>query len=130
MMVDALESHGFKVIATDLYADPSYNFLTWEPMQNYKYIITNPPYSKKQQFLERCYELKMPFALLLPLTTFETGKRQALFKEHGVEVIFFDKRINFVTPNKTGKSAWFATSWFTWGLGVGQALTFEHLEAA
>jgi len=80
-------------------------------------IITNPPFKFKQQFLEKCYELGKPFALLLPLTTFETKKRQNLFKKHGLEVIFFDKRINFETPNNVVKSsAWFATAWFTHGL--------------
>ena len=36
-------------------------------------IITNPPFSLKQEFLQRCYELGKPFALLLPLTTFESS---------------------------------------------------------
>jgi len=91
-------------------------------------IITNPPFSLKQEFLERCYLLGKPFALLLPLTTFETKKRQELFKKYGLEVIFFDKRINFETPNKVKNSnSWFATAWFTWGLKIGKEMTFEKL---
>ena len=92
-------------------------------------IITNPPFKYKQQFLKRCYELGKPFALLLPLTTFETQKRQELFKKYGLEVIFFDKRINFETPNKIKKSSsWFATAWFTWGLNIGKEMTFVELK--
>ena len=90
------------------------------------YIITNPPYSLKNAFLAQCYNLRKPFALLLPLTTFETPKRQALFREHGVEVIFLPKRINFETPSGQGSGSWFATAWFTWGLGIGQQLTFSE----
>ena len=91
----------------------------------YDCIITNPPFKYKQQFLERCYELGKPFALLLPLTTFETAKRQKLFRENGLEVIFVPKRINFETPNKVeNSSAWFATAWFTNGLNIGKQLTF------
>ncbi len=52
------------------------DFLKEEPLDGFDCIITNPPYSLKQQFLERCYNLGKPFALLLPLTTFETVKRQ------------------------------------------------------
>ena len=126
-LVDELERLEFLVLASDLHAEPSVDFLT--RYVDYDCVITNPPYSLKQQFLERCYENGRPFALLLPLTTFETGKRQALFREHGVEVIFFDKRINFETPNKVEKSsAWFATAWFTWGLNIGQAMSFVELE--
>jgi len=67
---------------------------------------------------------------LLPLTTFETAKRQKLFKEYGLEVILFDKRVNFETPNNVAKSSsWFATAWFTHGLGVGQQLSFEQLQS-
>jgi len=115
------------VYGSDLYAEPSVDFLTDKPKADWDVIITNPPYSIKQQFLARCYELDKPFALLLPLTTFETGKRQALFKEYGVEVIFMDKRVNFQTPTKAKSSAWFATAWFTWGLNIGCTMTFTTI---
>lgn len=121
----ALCEHNFETIGTDIIMGK--DFLTTDPPP-FDCIITNPPFSLKQQFLECCYELGKPFALLLPITTFETKKRQELFKKYGVEVIFFDKRINFETPNKVEKSsAWFATAWFTNGLNIGRQLSFEVL---
>lgn len=99
------------------------DFRLWEP-DEFDCIITNPPFSLKQQFLDRCYKIGKPFALLLPLTTFETPKRQQLFREGGVEVIFFPSRINFETPSGRGSSSWFATAWFTHGLNIGKELTF------
>jgi len=128
-LVKGLEEKGFNVIGTDLYVDygnePFRNFLDDTPSRSFSCIVTNPPFKYKQQFLERCYELKKPFALLLPLTTFETAKRQKLFRENGLEVIFMPKRINFETPNKVeNSSAWFATAWFTNGLNIGRQLTF------
>ena len=117
-LVQELNKKGFKVVGTD----KEFDFL-----KNYKKcdcIITNPPFSLKQEFLQRCYELKKPFALLLPLTTFETDKRQKLFKKYGVEVIFFDKRINFETPSGKGSGSWFASAWFTWGLNLPRVLNF------
>lgn len=130
-LADDLEKRGFDVIATDKFYDAeggvAFDFLTDKPVQ-FDCIITNPPFSLKQQFLERAYSLQVPFALLLPLTTFETAKRQKLFDKYGLEVIFFDKRINFETPNKVAKSsAWFATAWFTYGLNIGKAMSFEKL---
>jgi len=105
-----------------------HDFLTTTPLHAAKYdcIVTNPPYSLKNEFLKKCYDLRMPFALLLPLTTFETKKRQALFREHGVEVIFLPKRINFETPSGKGSGSWFATAWFTWGLAIGEQLVFSE----
>jgi hypothetical protein len=93
--------------------------------------ITNPPYSKKDEFLERSYQLGKPFALLLPLTVFDSIKRRKLFQQHGVECIFLPNRISFETPNHeanvaAGKktSSWFATLWITWGLSIGKQLVF------
>jgi hypothetical protein len=87
-------------------------------------IVTNPPYDIKQKFLERCYTLKKPFAMLMPLTTLETRKRQKLFRDNGVEVLFMPERINFEVPSGKESSAWFATAWFTWGLNIGRQMTF------
>lgn len=119
-----LLEEGYLTIGTDILN--GYDFLNYEPKQ-YDCIITNPPYSIKQQFLQRAYELGKPFAFLLPLTTFETTKRQELFKKYGLEVIFFDKRINFETPSGNGSGSWFATAWFTNGLNIGKAMSFTQL---
>lgn len=115
---------GFNTIGTDILTGQ--DFLNYQP-EKFDCIITNPPFSIKQKFLERCYQLRRPFALLLPLTTFETAKRQNLFKQYGLEVIFFDKRINFETPSGKGSGSWFATAWFTWGFGIGKEMTFVDL---
>ena len=124
-LVKAFEARGFNVIGTDILTGR--DFLVFQP-DYYDCIITNPPFSIKQQFLERCYQLRKPFALLLPLTTFETKKRQRLFAQFGVEVIFLPNRINFETPSGQGSGSWFATAWFTNWLNVGRQLTFSSLQ--
>ena len=122
-LVAELMNNGYDVVASDV--KDGKNFLQWRPAR-FDCVVTNPPYSLKQEFLERCYQLGKPFALLLPLTTFETRKRQALFVKHGLQVVFFDRRINFETPGpgKGEGGAWFATAWFTWGLQLGRDMTF------
>ena len=105
------------------------SFLDWTP-DGWDCIITNPPFSLKGEFLEKAYKSGRPFAFLLPLTTFEGKKRQKLFKKYGLEVILFDKRINFTTPSGRGSGSWFATAWFTWGLNLGKELNFVNFVAA
>ena len=114
----------YRVIASDILTGQ--DFLRWQP-EHWDCIVTNPPYSLKQEFLERCYQLGKPFALLLPLTTFETRKRQALFSKYGLEVVFLDRRVNFMTPSGEGTGSWFATAWFTNWLNIGRAMTFTEL---
>jgi hypothetical protein len=97
-----------------------------EVAPNYDCIITNPPYSKKEEFLKRAYELGKPFAFLMPLTALEGIKRGALFKKYGLQLIIPNRRINFITPNQ-GASSWFATAWFTWGLNLPKDINFVEL---
>lgn len=116
-----LKDYGFKVIGSGI----EFNFL-----QNYiecDCIITNPPYSLKDEFLERCYSLKQPFALLLPLTALEGKRRGALYREYGIQLIIPNRRINFETPSGKGSGSWFQVAWFTYGLNLKKDLTFVEL---
>ncbi len=124
-LVKELRKQGYKVISSDIHSGK--DFLTYEP-KHYDCIITNPPFSLKQKFLERAYCLGKPFAFLLPLTTLESEKRQRFFKQCGVEMILFDKRINFEAPSGDGDGSWFASAWFTNGFKIGRQLTFTKLE--
>lgn len=121
-LVRALEGDGFRVIASDV--KDGRDFRNWQPDQHWDCCLTNPPFSLKHQFLARAYDLGRAFAFLLPLTTFETADRQGLFRRNGLEVIFIPFRVDFETPSGQGSSAWFATAWFTHGLGIGQQMTF------
>lgn len=125
-LTKALKESGYDVIGTDILKGQ--NFITYEPEEEYDCIITNPPYQFKQQFLNRAYSLGKPFAFLLPLTTLETKKRQSLFKKYGLELIFFDKRINFETPSGNGSGAWFAVMWLTYKFNIGKELNFVELK--
>ncbi len=89
-------------------------------------IITNPPYSLKEQFLKRAYEINKPFAFLLPLTGLEGKERGKLYRKYGIQLIIPDCRIDFITPNH-GKSAWFAVAWFTYKFNLPKDLMFIEL---
>jgi hypothetical protein len=103
-----------EVIGTDLLTDQ--NFFEYQPPQ-FDAIITNPPYSIKYKWLEHCYELGKPFALLVPVETIGAKTAQDLMQSGGFEIMLLDHRINFKMPNKGYEgSAQFPVLWLCHGI--------------
>ena len=123
-LFSALASKGYNVIGTDINREPSLDFLREEPLLPYDMVLTNPPYSLKDEFLKRAYNLGKPFAFLMPLTSLEGRNRQKLFSTYGVQLIIPGRRINFQTPDGRGSGSWFMAAWFTWQL-TDKAMNFE-----
>lgn len=123
-----LRSNGYEVITTH---KSTFDFLTDTPDFEFDMIITNPPYSLKDKFIEKCYSYNKPFALLLPITALEGIYRGALYNKYGLQLIVLDKRVQFMehmkTEYKTKSGNWFNTSWFCWKL-LNKDLIFERLE--
>lgn len=116
------KNNGYKVISTN---KREVDFLNDNINFDFDIIITNPPYSLKDQFIQKCYEYKKPFCLLLPLTSLEGVKRGNMFREYGIDLIVFDKRCNFIYDNSK-KNCWFNTSWFCYKV-LDKSLIFEVL---
>lgn len=114
-----LKKHGCNVISTD----KEENFFEYKPNENFDMIITNPPYSLKDDFIKKCYEWNKPFCLLLPITSLEGKTRGAMFRKYGIEVMVFDSRVEYL-DNKRGN--WFNTSWFCHNV-LPKQLIFEEL---
>jgi len=129
----ALADHGYSVIATDIEpsGDVSYSdfFSGGLFYSNPNTIVTNPPYSLKYEWLEHCYDLGNPFALLMPVEMIGVKKAQDLFKKYGIEIIFMSPRVDFYMPNKgwTGGGAQFPTAWYTWKLNLPKEINFATL---
>ena len=117
-IVEVLRRNRYKVIPTHI--NDGYDFFSYEP-EDYDMTITNPPYSHKNEFLQRAFDLQKPFMFLLPITTLETMKRHRLYRKHGIQLIIPDKRFVF---KPGGSGAWFQTSWFTHGLNLEKDLNF------
>ncbi len=117
-----LRNEGFKVITTSIHNGE--DFLTCEVPNGVNCIITNPPFSLKDDFIKRCYYLNLPWALLLPIGALQSIERAKMFKKHGVDLLVFDKRIKFING---GNSPSFATAWFTNKL-LNSGIVFEELK--
>ena len=59
-------------------------------------IISNPPYSLKFEVLQRLFELKISFAMLVGVVgLFESQKRFNMFKDNKFEIMYMSKRIAY-----------------------------------
>lgn len=121
-IVKVLKENNYNVITSHI--EDGYDFMNYEPNE-YDMIITNPPYSHKNNFLKRAFELHKPFAFLLPLTTLEGIERGKMFNNNRIQLLIPNKRFNFKPEKNSG--AWFQTSWFTYMLNLERDLNFISL---
>ena len=89
--VKELTKAGFKVIYSHI--DDEHNFFFYEPEEHYDVIISNPPFSQKDNVLKRLYELDKPYAMLLPVPTLQGQARFPYMQD--IQYLGFDKRINY-----------------------------------
>lgn len=84
---------GYKVIRSCL--SDGKDFFEYEPAENYDIIVSNPPFSNKDDVLKRLFELDKPFAILLPLTSLQGKKRFKYMKN--IQMLSFDARVDYHT---------------------------------
>ena len=84
-----LMKHGFDAICTET------DFFVTDPPEGCNAIVSNPPFSIKQEIMDRTKELKIPFVYILPFTWMNDG----IPFEYGHQVMFFRKRMHFRTES-------------------------------
>jgi hypothetical protein len=83
--------------------DDGKDFFEYEPT-HYDIIISNPPYSRREDILERLFSLKKPFMILInDAGLFHSKKRFELLKNNNFEMIIFNKRIDYIKGNEVMK---------------------------
>ena len=125
---DVFTRLGFTAIHVDR------DFFTYEPCL-YEIIVTNPPYSIKNEVLSRLLLIGRPFAVLMPITTIGTSYFYTLMKSRPYQVIIPKQRINFLRADgksNKNKACTFVTGWITVGLEefLGRDKQILHLDAA
>lgn len=72
----------------------------------FDYIISNPPYSKKQEVLSRLFSFQVPFAMLIGVVgLFESRQRFQMFKSNKFEIMYLDKRVSYFRSFDDAKPA-------------------------
>lgn len=91
------KERGHNVINTHI--DNGENFFDIEPPEC-DYIISNPPYSKKADVLERLFEIGKPFAMLVgDIGLFGSKKKWNMFKNNKFEMLIPNKRVAYFEKN-------------------------------
>lgn len=123
--VKVLSAAGHKVIHSHI--DEGKDFFSYEPSDPYDYIISNPPFSCKDEVLKRLCELNKPYAMLLPLPTLQGQKRFPYIKN--CEALIFDKRVQYfkdIEQTEVSKSASFGSIYICRNF-LPNSLIFEEL---
>lgn len=118
--VIALKEAAFKVVFSHI--GTGQDFFTYEPEQ-WDLIVSNPPFSIKQKIVERCLSLGKPFALLMGNLWLNSSAPYRLFREKEMQMLLFDKRIQFKQEN----GVYFSSSYFCYKV-LPKQIVFEGLE--
>lgn len=76
-------------------------------LNDYDVIVSNPPFSKRQKILEKLFESKVPFAMIMNFNgLFDAKSRWELFKNNQFELLvpcgrmhFFNSECKSNSPN-------------------------------
>lgn len=95
--VKLLRNLGYKVVATIYKNEKGQDFLTYMPDFEFDAIVSNPPFSIKNEILEKCYSYNKPFALLLPFTMFNSKGTIEIINKHSnnIQFLMINQRISF-----------------------------------
>jgi len=100
---DTKESNFVKILEAERHIVHATHICNGEDFFNCKipseceYIISNPPYSKRNKILKRLFELGKPFAMLMNTNgLFDSDLRWNLFKKNNFTLIYLKGRVNYM----------------------------------
>jgi len=117
--VKVFTSTGFRVIYSHIWLGQ--DFFDYEPSEPYDYIISNPPFTKKIEVLNRLFQLDKPFAMILGLPILNYQTVSGFYVGKNLDMLIFDKKVSF-----NGKTSNFACAYFSNGI-LPKGNTFYHL---
>lgn len=95
--VKELEKAWYEVISSHI--SEWKDFYEYEPEKR-DIIVSNPPFTWKRKIFERCLSFNKPFALLMTNIWLNDSAPKQLFKEKELQLLMFDKRIEYSEEKK------------------------------
>lgn len=90
------------------------DFFLYEP-DEWDIIVSNPPFTNKRKFFERALSFNKPFALIMTNTWLNDSAPKQLFKDKDLQLLMFDKRMRFVSPDgRDNSKITFSSSYYCW----------------
>ena len=114
-----LKEAGHKVIYSHI--GLGQDFFEYEP-EEYDYIISNPPFTRKLEVFDRLYKLNKPFAMICGLPILNYQEIGNFFLDKELQLLIVDKKVSF-----DGNTASFNNSYFCHNV-LPKDIIFEHLE--
>ena len=129
--VKVLKKEGFKVIKSHI--DRGQDFLTYEPDEDYDYIVSNPPYSIRNDILKRVFDIGKPFMLLMNTNgLFDSKVRWDMFNKNNFSLIYLSGRVNYMkeygTPGESSPP--FQSAYVCSGISSDRLLFCERVKNA
>ena len=94
LFVQILRKEGHRVVNTHL--ETGHDFFVTDPPRWVDVIVSNPPYSLKNEVFQRLFSLGIPFAMLVGVVgLFESKLRFELFRDNDFEIMYMDKRVSY-----------------------------------
>lgn len=103
--VSCFRENGHKVICTHIWNGQ--DFFEYEPEEDYDYIISNPPFTKKLEVFDRLYKIGKPFAMICGLPILNYQEVDDFFMDKDIQLLIVDKKVSF-----DGNQASFNNSYF------------------
>lgn len=123
--VKVFQSEGFEVSYSHIKNGVDFFDL---PKPDADYVISNPPYSLRQEVLRRLYEWEIPFAMILNANgLFDSQKRFDLASVGGAEILYLYPRVNFIDVNGKSNHSNFQSVYWCKGI-LPNKIAFERLD--
>ena len=124
-----VKAYGYECDTSDIC--DGVDFLETEDNARYDVVITNPPYSLAQEFIEKALKQVVDggkVVMLLRLSFLESAKRYHFFRDSGLKTVYVSsKRITMYPANEDEpvNSGTVAYAWYEWEKGFSGNPTVE-----
>ena len=103
------------------------DFFDFEP-EYWDVMVSNPPFTNKRKYFERALSFGKPFALIMTNTWLNDSAPKQLFKDKDLQLLMFDKRMKFISPDgRDNDKITFSSSYYWYNI-LPKQIIMEELD--